>query len=445
MSKSKEGIDKNLNASDPNARRDVNEPNAEEFDRKLGARGQTDYTYGRESSRDFPRRSTSKRYRNEGFQQNATNPERANLYNQQQRTGFTQGARYDNRGAQREDTGDFYSRSLREPSRGSDFERSRRRGSELERNRQYDDPYRTYERGGQAYGNQSSNWQQNQQGYENQQWKQQRENRPSTTRDFGTPNYGSQDYEPQDRGSQNYDAQNYGTQNSGSQGYNPQQYNTERAYQNQQPYLREEEYERNQRQTAGYNRNDQNARGYEPFTAPYGFDLPYYDANAVGYDWQGRPYGGSETYRNVLRCRDIMTKDVTACSPESSIREVAEKMEDENVGSIPVVENGRLIGIVTDRDIVCRILAEGKNTRTTTAREAMTDDIVTCTPDELIMEVIRKMSEHQIRRIPICDPNGRLRGIISIGDIALEAERDRDIACALEKISEPTPYQAHRQ
>jgi CBS domain-containing protein len=148
--------------------------------------------------------------------------------------------------------------------------------------------------------------------------------------------------------------------------------------------------------------------------------------------------------RNALRCSEIMTKNVTTCTPDTVIRDVADMMEDDNVGSIPVLENGRLIGMVTDRDIVCRVIAEGLDTRTTRAREVMSEDIITCTADDSVIDAMRKMGEHQIRRIPICDLNGRLRGIIALGDIALEAERDQDLANAIEQISQPTPYQARR-
>ena len=123
---------------------------------------------------------------------------------------------------------------------------------------------------------------------------------------------------------------------------------------------------------------------------------------ATGRDWRGRE-------ANYLRCSDIMTKDVTICSPQTMLREVADKMQDDNVGSIPVVDNGRLVGIVTDRDIVCRVIAEGHDTRTTPASAAMSEDLVTCTPDESVIDAIRKMGEHQIRRIPVCDINGGSR------------------------------------
>ena len=139
-----------------------------------------------------------------------------------------------------------------------------------------------------------------------------------------------------------------------------------------------------------------------------------------------------------------MTKNVATCALDTVIRDVADMMEDENVGSIPVVDNGRLVGLITDRDIVCRVIAEGLDSRTNKAREVMSEDIITCTPDDSVIDAIRKMGEHQIRRIPVCDINGRLRGIISLGDVALEAERDRDLATALEQISQPTPFQSRR-
>ena len=173
-----------------------------------------------------------------------------------------------------------------------------------------------------------------------------------------------------------------------------------------------------------------------------GYDMAYENIrDQRSRDRDERRYGRG---RSELRCSEIMTKNVTTCGPDSVIRDVADLMEDDNVGSIPVVDNGRLIGIVTDRDIVCRVIADGMDTRTTKAREVMSEDIITCTPDDSVHEAIRKMGEHQIRRVPVCDLNGRLRGIISLGDIALEAERDRDLANALEQISQPTPQQARR-
>jgi CBS domain-containing protein len=192
-----------------------------------------------------------------------------------------------------------------------------------------------------------------------------------------------------------------------------------------------------------YNRQATGGRYEAETDYPYSSDDRGYESRRDARDDRryDRGYGQG---RNRLRCSEIMTKNVTTCGPDTVIRDVADMMEDENVGSIPVVDNGRLVGILTDRDIVCRVIAEGQDTRTTKARDVMSEDIITCTPDDSVIDAIRKMGEHQIRRIPLCDLNGRLRGIISLGDVALEAERDRDLANALEQISQPTPYQSRR-
>jgi CBS domain-containing protein len=220
-------------------------------------------------------------------------------------------------------------------------------------------------------------------------------------------------------------------------------------------YDRGYDYDREQRRQRSFREDYDEPYQREMLSGRYGYEQEY---------WPARPRPGVGRYtgeadfrpeerrerstgyygRNYLRCSDIMTKDVTVCSRQTSIRDIAEKMEDDNVGSIPVVENGRLVGIVTDRDIVCRVLAEGLDSHSTTAVDAMSEDIITCAPEERVVEAIRKMGEHQIRRIPVCDVNGRLRGIISMADVALEAERDRELAESLEEISQPLPNRSRR-
>jgi len=167
------------------------------------------------------------------------------------------------------------------------------------------------------------------------------------------------------------------------------------------------------------------------------------------FDYRGdqdrEPTGWPQPDHGMLRCREIMTKDVTSCRPDSSLRDVADKMDDEDVGSIPVIDQGRLVGIVTDRDIVCRVLAEGRDSRTATAADAMSEDLVTCTPEETVRDAIHKMAEAQVRRLPVVDSGGRLRGMVSMADIALEAERDRELASALEQISRPSRNASRRR
>jgi CBS domain-containing protein len=170
-----------------------------------------------------------------------------------------------------------------------------------------------------------------------------------------------------------------------------------------------------------------------------------YDNAGVRQVYRTEPAVDRGSAKSPLRCRDLMTRDVTTCLPSSTIRQVAEKMEDEDVGSIPIVEDGRLIGIITDRDIVCRVLAEELDTASATAIEAGSKELITATPDEPVREALHKMSEYQIRRLPIVDLRGRLVGMVSLGDIALEAEYDHELTRGLQQISRPLPSGSRRK
>ena len=160
--------------------------------------------------------------------------------------------------------------------------------------------------------------------------------------------------------------------------------------------------------------------------------------------------------RSHLRCRDIMTRDVTVAARTTTLEEVARMMRDEDTGVIPVVEpgetasdsvtevhrvpartaaNGKLVGLITDRDIVIRAIAEGLDARQVRAEEVMTTDLHGVRPNDRVIEAIRKMGDKQVRRLPVVDREGNLRGIISMADIALETEADRELADALEEIS----------
>ena len=134
------------------------------------------------------------------------------------------------------------------------------------------------------------------------------------------------------------------------------------------------------------------------------------------------------------RCREIMATNVKTATREMPLRDVAVMMRDGDMGSIPVVENGKLIGIVTDRDIVVRSLADGRNSDSPVG-EAMTTEIFSVRPDDFVFEAIRLMGDKQVRRIPVVDSEGSLAGIIAMADIALEMEDEREIAETLEEIS----------
>jgi len=136
-----------------------------------------------------------------------------------------------------------------------------------------------------------------------------------------------------------------------------------------------------------------------------------------------------------LRCRDIMTSSVTAAAPEMPLCEVAILMREGDMGALPVVKDAKLAGIITDRDIVVRAVAEGKDANTATAAEVMTTEVFSARPDTFVFEVIRLMGDKQIRRVPVIDETGKLCGMIAMADIALEMEDEREIAETLEDIS----------
>jgi CBS domain-containing protein len=118
-----------------------------------------------------------------------------------------------------------------------------------------------------------------------------------------------------------------------------------------------------------------------------------------------------------MRVSEAMTRDVRICTPGSTIRECAQQMAEIDAGSIPVGENDRLIGMVTDRDIAIRAVAEGKGPDTP-VREVMTTDMRYVFEDEDLAHVAKNMGEIQVRRLPVVNRDKRLVGIVSLGDIA---------------------------
>ena len=139
------------------------------------------------------------------------------------------------------------------------------------------------------------------------------------------------------------------------------------------------------------------------------------------------------------KCREIMTKSVRTVSPDASIREVAQLMREGDMGAVPIVGNGKRIGIVTDRDIVVRVVAEGKDASTPIS-QAMTTELFTVSPDDFVFEAIRLMGDKQVRRIPVINGSGELAGIIAMADVALDTEDEREIAATLEEISSGSAF-----
>ena len=135
-----------------------------------------------------------------------------------------------------------------------------------------------------------------------------------------------------------------------------------------------------------------------------------------------------------MNVRDVMTSNPRTVSPDDSIRTAARIMKDEDCGVVPVVENGRAVGIVTDRDIVIRCVAEDGGADRP-VREVASGDVVSVGPDDSTHDAEKVMSERQVRRLPVIE-GGRLVGIVSLGDIAVKEGRDRRSGDTLENISQ---------
>jgi CBS domain-containing protein len=133
---------------------------------------------------------------------------------------------------------------------------------------------------------------------------------------------------------------------------------------------------------------------------------------------------------------EVMATRPRAATPDTPIPAVAELMATEDVGAIPVLDGDRLVGMVTDRDIVIRVIARGKDPRGMTVREIATGDLVTLRADQDLSEALRLMAQHQVRRLPVVDDGDRLIGIVSQADVAREA-RERASGEMLEEISQP--------
>ncbi len=133
---------------------------------------------------------------------------------------------------------------------------------------------------------------------------------------------------------------------------------------------------------------------------------------------------------------EVMTKEVQTCKSGDPVSKAAKLMEQHNVGSIPVVDDqGRLSGIITDRDIVLRGVAKDKDLKMTTCGELMTADCKSCSPETEVHEAAKLLAEHQIRRLPVVDQQGRLVGICAIGDLAVRDIYINESGQALSEIS----------
>jgi CBS domain-containing protein len=133
--------------------------------------------------------------------------------------------------------------------------------------------------------------------------------------------------------------------------------------------------------------------------------------------------------------RDVMTKNPRTVAENDNVREAANIMASEDVGVVPVADGNRVIGLITDRDIVVRVVAAGKDCGTARVADAMTRSVRTVREDAPIDQVLQLMSSAQIRRVPVVAANDDLVGIVSIGDLATETNKDDKVGQAIENIS----------
>lgn len=138
-----------------------------------------------------------------------------------------------------------------------------------------------------------------------------------------------------------------------------------------------------------------------------------------------------------MQVKNLMTKNAECTRPDATLQEAAQRMKSLDVGALPVCENDRLVGMVTDRDIAVRSVSEGHDPSQDRVRDIMTSGIVCCTEDQDVSDAARIMREKQIRRLPVLDGERRLVGIVSLGDLAVESGDERLVGEALEGISEP--------
>jgi CBS domain-containing protein len=139
-----------------------------------------------------------------------------------------------------------------------------------------------------------------------------------------------------------------------------------------------------------------------------------------------------------MKCSDVLTQDPVCCLPDDTVEQAARLMKKEDVGPIPVIENRqtkKLLGIVTDRDMAVKVVAEGRDNKKTKVEEIMTRNPVTCHPSDDLQVALDAMAQHQIRRVPVVDDQGRITGIIAQADVATRTDDPEKTADVVEEIS----------
>jgi CBS domain-containing protein len=137
---------------------------------------------------------------------------------------------------------------------------------------------------------------------------------------------------------------------------------------------------------------------------------------------------------------EAMTPEVVSVLPDTTIVDAALVMKNLDIGPLPVVDAGRLVGVITDRDITVRATAEGLDPLTTHVSDVMTREVVACREDDDVRHAAQLMQDVQLRRLLVVDDSGNLTGIVSIGDLALQTGDDKLSGHTLEKVSEPASW-----
>ena len=147
-----------------------------------------------------------------------------------------------------------------------------------------------------------------------------------------------------------------------------------------------------------------------------------------------------------MQVQDIMTAQVTSCTPDATLHEVAQKMVDSDCGAIPIVDpqTRKAIGIVTDRDIVCRAVAKGQNPASLRAQDVMTTPITAVRLDTSVEKCLTEMEAAHVRRMLVIDGSGALRGVVAQADVALKAP-ERDTGALVKDLSQPTVHSSNVQ
>jgi CBS domain-containing protein len=139
-----------------------------------------------------------------------------------------------------------------------------------------------------------------------------------------------------------------------------------------------------------------------------------------------------------MKISEVMTRKPEVVRPDATIQDAARKMDEFNIGSLPVCDGERLVGMITDRDITVRATSVGKAPGECRVQEVMTAEVDYCYEDDSVGAAADRMQQRQIRRLPIVDRDKRLVGVVALGDLATDLDKPKKVAATLEKISEPS-------